>query len=178
VTEAERPSIGIVAAYGIRWRRDYYRSSRRQYQLLGRIGHGRATKAVDFSGQDGLYVLYLGDGVTYVGIAVHQSLEDRLRVHTRDKYKALWDQFSWFGFREPVHQTETNGYHVLSVGEPYLAAVRPKHAIMDLEGVLHRIYGQTPTAPIRGKRWNQVEPADVDRILKRAKQRPLRTGRS
>lgn len=42
--------------------------------------------------RNGIYALYSGDRLYYVGLA--RNLKARLRAHLRDRHKGLWDRFS------------------------------------------------------------------------------------
>jgi len=102
--------IPIVTSYGWHWRRDLFKAPGRRYHVVGRIGHGNRTKGADFGEQEGIYALYLDGQLTYVGIAVHQSLSDRLQVHCRDSHKDDWDEFTWFGSRAISPVSGTRGH--------------------------------------------------------------------
>ena len=52
---------------------------------------------VDFSKQVGIYLLYDGREVIYVGRATERPLGKRLYEHTLDRLSSRWDRFSWFG---------------------------------------------------------------------------------
>jgi len=45
-------------------------------------------------GKAGIYALYDGDELYYVGLA--RSLRGRIRKHTKDKHSGNWDTFSFF----------------------------------------------------------------------------------
>lgn len=52
---------------------------------------------VDFYKQLGIYLLYDGREVIYVGRTTDRPLGRRLYEHTMDRMSARWDRFSWFG---------------------------------------------------------------------------------
>ena len=52
---------------------------------------------VDFNRQLGIYLLYDGREVIYVGRTTDRALGRRLYEHTIDRLSARWDRFSWFG---------------------------------------------------------------------------------
>ena len=52
---------------------------------------------VDFFKQLGIYLLYDGREVIYVGRTTDRPLGRRLYEHTIDRMSARWDRFSWFG---------------------------------------------------------------------------------
>jgi hypothetical protein len=53
--------------------------------------------AVNFYEQLGIYLLYDGREVIYVGRTTDRPLGRRLFEHTRDRLATRWDRFSWFG---------------------------------------------------------------------------------
>jgi hypothetical protein len=59
---------------------------------------------VDFCGQLGIYLLYDGREVVYVGRTTERPLGRRLYEHTLDRMSVWWDRFSWFGLL-PVSET-------------------------------------------------------------------------
>lgn len=54
---------------------------------------------MNFAEQAGVYLLYDGNRVVYVGRVVEPRLATRLWEHTRDRLTGRWDRFSWFGVR-------------------------------------------------------------------------------
>lgn len=56
---------------------------------------------IDFREQIGIYVLYAGYQMIYVGQAGSKNmyLLDRLKRHRKDDLSGRWDRFSWFGLR-------------------------------------------------------------------------------
>ena len=95
----------IVAAFGMFWRReavDWVRTPK----LLGMQQIGATP--VDFNGQRGVYLLYDGREVIYVGRTTDRALGTRLYEHTIDRMSARWDRFSWFGLL-PVSNTGSLG---------------------------------------------------------------------
>lgn len=53
--------------------------------------------SVDFNQQVGIYLLYEGREVVYIGRATERRLGEQLLGHTLDRLAARWDRFSWFG---------------------------------------------------------------------------------
>ena len=93
VTEA---TPEVISAFGMFWQRDNV-VWRRRPQLLG-AAHVDA-KSVDFAEQYGIYLLYDGREVIYVGRSMSRPLGTRLFEHIQDRLSARWDRFSWFGLR-------------------------------------------------------------------------------
>ncbi len=91
----------IISSFGMFWRRDAIEwvSSPK---LLGMQGIGATP--VDFCRQLGIYLLYDGREVIYVGRSSDRPLGVRLFEHTKDRMSSRWDRFSWFGLL-PVSET-------------------------------------------------------------------------
>lgn len=84
----------IVTSFGMFWRRElvYWSANLR---LLGMQQIG--AEAVDFGKQIGIYLLYDGREVIYVGRSSERPIGRRLYEHTMDRLSSRWDKFSWFG---------------------------------------------------------------------------------
>lgn len=100
--EAAVPRIrSFIKNYGLRWQRQLvdFRSSK---SVLGYAAGDRSKLVVDFAYQTGVYALYDGPELVYVGRAVNgvRPLGARLARHHTDPLKTdRWTNFSWFGFR-------------------------------------------------------------------------------
>jgi hypothetical protein len=99
----------LVQNFGIRWRRDYVNFGRPgpggQGQLLGFLASAgvQERENVDFWTQTGVYALYDGPELVYVGRATkgNEPIGDRLAAHNRNaKMSDRWTAFSWLGFRK------------------------------------------------------------------------------
>ncbi len=84
----------IISSFGMFWRRDAV-DWLATPKILGMQQIG--AKPVDFHGQIGIYLLYDGREVIYVGRATDRPLGRRLYEHTADRLSSRWDRFSWFG---------------------------------------------------------------------------------
>jgi hypothetical protein len=109
--EQDEVQYEVISSFGMFWRRDaidWVTTPR----ILGmqRIG----AKPVDFHKQIGIYLLYDGREVIYVGRATERPLGRRLYEHTADRLSSRWDRFSWFGLL-PVSE----GGELGSVPESY-----------------------------------------------------------
>lgn len=114
----------LVQCFGIRWRRnlvDFGKPGRGQKgSLIGFRTDDSSRTKVDFWPQTGVYALYDGPELVYVGRATKgdDSLGKRLAAHNRDPGKAdRWTAFSWFGFRRvnqdgSLHATRLPGRHI------------------------------------------------------------------
>jgi hypothetical protein len=92
--EAEEEQYAVVSSFGMFWSREAIEWSASP-QILGMQQIG--AEAVDFSKQIGIYLLYDGREVIYVGRATERPLGRRLYEHTLDRLSSRWDRFSWFG---------------------------------------------------------------------------------
>ncbi len=84
----------IITAFGMFWRRESIEWTGNP-KLLGMAGRGATP--VDFCKQRGIYLLYDGREVIYVGRSTDRPLGKRLYEHTIDRLSTRWDRFSWFG---------------------------------------------------------------------------------
>lgn len=84
----------IVTSFGMFWRRNEIEWVATA-KLLGMQQIGATP--VDFFNQLGIYLLYDGREVIYVGRTTEQPLGRRLFQHTSDRMSTRWDRFSWFG---------------------------------------------------------------------------------
>jgi hypothetical protein len=91
--ESDEEATGGVNAFGIYWSRSLV--NWRSPKLMGQQQIGANT--VDLSQQIGVYLLYDGREVVYVGRSVDRPINQRLLEHTRDRLQARWNRFSWFG---------------------------------------------------------------------------------
>ena len=84
----------VVTSFGMFWRREAVEWTATP-KLLGM--QRREATTVDFCKQLGIYLLYDGREVIYIGRTTERSLGRRLYEHTIDRMSARWDRFSWFG---------------------------------------------------------------------------------
>lgn len=104
----------IVTSFGMYWRREAVEWVARP-KLLGMQQIGATP--VDFHQQLGVYLLYDGREVIYVGRTTERPLGRRLYEHTLDRLSVRWDRFSWFGLLPVSEQGEIG-----NLPESYLAA--------------------------------------------------------
>lgn len=104
-SEDEEEQYEIVTSFGMFWRRDGIEWSALPL-LLGMQQIGATP--VNFCKQLGIYLLYDGREVIYVGRTTDRPLGRRLYEHTADRMSARWDRFSWFGLL-PVSDTGALG---------------------------------------------------------------------
>jgi HB1/ASXL restriction endonuclease-like protein with HTH domain len=92
--EEDEVQYEIISSFGMFWRRDAIEWVSTP-KILGTQQIG--AQAVDFHKQVGIYLLYDGREVIYVGRATDRPLGRRLYEHTADRLSSRWDRFSWFG---------------------------------------------------------------------------------
>ena len=129
-----------VHAFGLYWDREKVNWGKGT-KILGR--QARGADPVDFSDQQGVYILYKDRSIVYVG-RTEGSLRARLKYHVTNSLRAFrWDRFSWFGFR-PVEETG-------ELGE-LLSDVKTENIIAVLESILI----ETLEPPVNGKRGDYM----------------------
>ncbi len=93
-SDESEEQYAIVTSFGMFWRRGAVQwvASPRLFgvQQLG-------ATPVDFNKQLGIYLLYDGREVIYIGRTTDRPLGRRLFEHTFDRMATRWDRFSWFG---------------------------------------------------------------------------------
>lgn len=92
--EEKESQYDVISSFGMFWRREaieWVATSK----ILGMQQIG--AKPVDFFRQLGIYLLYDGREVIYVGRATDRPMGRRLYEHTIDRLSTRWDRFSWFG---------------------------------------------------------------------------------
>jgi hypothetical protein len=101
----DEEQYAVVSSFGMYWSRNAIEWISNP-RILGMQQIG--AEAVDFSRQSGIYLLYDGREVIYVGRATERPLGKRLYEHTLDRLSSRWDRFSWFGVL-PVSEDGTLG---------------------------------------------------------------------
>jgi len=166
----------LISSYGLFWKVDdteWIPNGRKgKRRLLGHLGSKRSSNRVaDFWSQSGIYVLYGNYGLYYVGIGA--QLGRRLRKHLSDPHAHEWDRFSWFGFRRVTRRRDTGGLLLLGKSEA-TSSIRLSKARHDIEAILFRAFAgpgndKNPHFGNKLKQWDQVKPADLDKLLGRVK---------
>lgn len=104
-SDDEEEQYEIISSFGMFWRKDAVEWGPTP-KLLGMQQLGATP--VDFCRQLGIYLLYDGREVIYVGRTTDRPLGRRLYEHTIDRMSARWDRFSWFGLL-PVSEAGSLG---------------------------------------------------------------------
>ena len=84
----------LIPAYGMYWMREGINWDKHP-KLLGVQSTG--VPPIDLSDMRGVYMLYDGREVIYVGQAVDRPILKRLIEHTKNRLANRWNRFSWFG---------------------------------------------------------------------------------
>jgi hypothetical protein len=138
----ETAQADILTAFGMFWRRELidWKNSPR---ILGCQDEG--SDPVDFCNQLGVYFLYDGREVIYVGRSTDRPLGIRLWEHTRDRLATRWDRFSWFGVL-PVSSDGKLGKQPASYAQGSLIATMEALLIEALEPRQNRKRGDDLSA--------------------------------
>ncbi len=87
----------MIRSYGMYWHRNQVFWNTRPDLYGNQIDD---THSVNFNNQKGIYLLYDGREIIYVGQALDRSISEKLFDHTEDYFSGRWDRFSWFGLYE------------------------------------------------------------------------------
>lgn len=141
-SEDSEEQYEIITSFGMFWRKEAVEWLATP-KLLG-MQHIGATP-VDFYKQLGIYLLYDGREVIYVGRTTHRPLGRRLYEHTIDRMTARWDRFSWFGLL-PISDNGSLGTLPESYGAAKLIPALEAILIEALEPRQNRKRGDDLTA--------------------------------
>lgn len=151
MAEPDEPvETGLINAFGMFWARENVAWEKRP-RLLGR--QSRSSKAVDFCGQEGVYLLYDRRDVVYVGRTTDQAMGLRLQQHTRDRLGSRWERFSWFGV---YAATDAGELDRSTQGSPDLTTLIVTMEALLIEGL------EPPQNRKRGDGFNAVEFLQVE----------------
>lgn len=165
----EESQYDVISSFGMFWRRGEI-EWKAAPKLLGAQSIG--STPVDFSGQLGIYLLYDGREVIYVGRSTERPLGRRLYEHTQDRLSGRWDRFSWFGFL-PVSESgklgkmpsEFDASKVLPALEAVLIeAVEPRQNRKRGDDLAAVEYLQAEDPQIAKKRAKAVMEAALDKL--------------
>lgn len=84
----------LIKVYGMFWMREAINWNKNP-KLLGIQSDG--AEQIDLSEMRGIYMLYDGREVIYVGQATDRPILKRLIEHTKNRLATRWNRFSWFG---------------------------------------------------------------------------------
>jgi hypothetical protein len=174
--EEPKKTPGIIRAFGMYWRRDFveWKSAPR---ILGRLSD-KATEAIDFCNQRGVYFLHDGSEVVYVGRALERPLGTRLFEHTFDRLNGRWDRFSWFGLLnlsadgkilgQGLKETSANGSDIIVTMEALLIeGLEPKQNRKRGDTAFKNIeFIQIEDAKIQQKKEKEIEEKVTEKVKK------------
>jgi hypothetical protein len=151
-TTEEEEQYEIITSFGMYWQRDAVQwiSTPR---ILGMQQIGATP--VDVCNQLGIYLLYDGREVIYVGRSTERPLGRRLYEHTVDRLSTRWNRFSWFGLL-PVGEDGTLGTLPDSYDAPKLMPALEAILIEALEPRQNRKRGDDLSAV---EYFQKVDPA-------------------
>lgn len=116
----------LIKNYGMYWVRDGINWNQNP-RLWGVQSTGAAP--IDLSEMRGIYMLYDGREVVYVGQAADQPILKRLIKHTKNRLATRWNRFSWFG----IDNINSDGA-VVKIGDSIATDI---NSLVDaLEGIL------------------------------------------
>lgn len=137
--DEDKSEMGLINAFGMFWRRSEARWDKGSTRLLGTQQSG--SQGVNFAEQAGVYLLYDGVRVVYVGRVTEPRLGSRLWEHTRDRLSGRWDRFSWFGVRAVQDDGTLGPLPNLTIEVPTLIATMEALLIEGLEPPQNRRQG-------------------------------------
>lgn len=122
-------------------------------------------------GRNGIYALYAGDRLYYVGLA--KDLKTRLKAHLNDRHKDLWDRFSVYVTNGDAHMKELESL-LLRIIKPQGNRVKGRlHGSQDQQRALKRRITQAQQQLLLGIIGKAAAPA-----TKRAARAPKAADRS
>jgi hypothetical protein len=132
--------MGLINAFGMYWSRDRVHWKTNMPRLLGVQQSG--SEPVNFTAQAGVYLLYDGRIVVYVGKVTEPRMGLRLFEHTRDRLTGRWDRFSWFGVRAVRDDGELSPLPPAEIAVATLIATMEALLIEGLEPPQNRRQGE------------------------------------
>lgn len=145
--DATKEATGFIRAFGMYWSREQISWKNPKLLLLGSTNAG--TEPVNFSNQKGVYILYDGHRIVYVGRTTDNTIGKRLKDHTTDRLRSRWDRFSWFGVCPVDQENPESGQYSLDT------LINTMEAIL-IEGM------EPPLNRQRGKEFNAIEFYQVE----------------
>ncbi|MDI1229168.1 MAG: HTH domain-containing protein [bacterium] len=147
---------GFINAFGMYWAREKVLWSNNP-KILGR--QQTQSTAVNFCNQKGVYLLYDGHKVVYVGRTTEQPIGLRLRQHIDDRLNGRWDRFSWFGIYSVTEAGELDSNDEIQFSLHNLIATMEAVLIEGLEPPQNRKRGDD----FRAIEYLQVEDDAISR---------------
>lgn len=143
----DESALQIIKAFGIFWEREQV-SWTSSPKLLGKQQPNADN--VDFCNQTGIYILYDGKELVYIGRSIDRPMGIRLFEHTKDRLRGRWNRFSWFGLKEVKDSGEIGPFN--SEDKP----INESDLVSLLESVLIEI-AEPPLNRKRGDNFHVLE---------------------
>lgn len=126
-TPNETETLVLVPSYGMYWLRDSINWDNCP-KLLGVQSTGATP--IDLSEMRGIYLLYDGREIVYVGQAIDRPILKRLQEHTKNRLATRWNRFSWFS----LDRINPENGNIIKVGKTIITSI---YALANaLEGIL------------------------------------------
>lgn len=168
VVEPTEPPVepGLINAFGMYWVRAKAEWEPMTPRVLGQQLPGSTpvlgSTPVDFCNQRGVYLLYDGRAVVYVGRTTGRPLGVRLREHTSDRLNGRWDRFSWFGVYPVTEYGDLDSTRSGSYTPEMLIVTMEALLIEGLEPPQNRKRGDD----FRAVEFLQVEDPEIEKTRK------------
>jgi hypothetical protein len=167
--EEEEVQYEIISSFGMFWRRDAIEWQSTP-KILGMAEIG--AQPVDFHRRIGIYLLYDGREVIYVGRATDRPLGFRLYEHTKNRLSTRWDRFSWFGLLPVSEEGELGSLPDSYVGTKIIPAVEailiealePRQNRKRGDDLSDAEYFQKEDPEIERKKRKQIMEAALDKL--------------
>lgn len=141
------PQQSVIRAYGVMWSKSKFIQN--NYKLHGKLANIKKTSKVDLSEERGIYVLYDGYNIVYIGQSIN-PLASRLKSHT--KTGKQWDSFSWYGIDEVQAGGQVLKEKVFSITAK--ALIDAFEAVMIL--ATQPCHNKTRGNHVRGQEYQQI----------------------
>lgn len=137
----------IIGAYGKMWSRAKFEKNK--YVMIGKLANAKKSPQVDLSTERGIYVLYNGYDIVYVGQTTN-PIATRLKTHAKRNIK--WDSFSWYGIDSVMDNGQICKEKVLITTSNALIDALEAVLIIAAEPGLNKQRGKN----IRGQEYQQI----------------------
>ena len=130
---------GIVNSYGIHWSVDAVDWGGHKWRLEGEAKIKGQTHICNFREDVGIYALYEGRDLMYVGLAHGTPLGQELYNRQGSRFAGRWDAFSWFGLgnrQNDIERKNTDKKKYKTVKAPKSRILQPGALIKDLEALM------------------------------------------
>lgn len=141
------PQQSVIRAFGTMWSRKKFVQN--NYSLLGKLATCKKSPQIDLSKERGIYVLYDGYNIVYVGQTAN-PIVGRLKAHIKDAKQ--WDTFSWYGIDEILENGQISQEKILCMTTKTL--IEAFEAAMIL--ATNPRHNKTRGNHVRGQEYQQI----------------------